>query len=62
MQVLYSAIALFLLLFLLLTLVAGLWRVLHGPTPADRLFLKYQVAAIEGVIDTKIHATFLARL
>ncbi len=22
---------------LLLTLVAGLWRVLHGPTPADRM-------------------------
>ena len=24
-------------LFLLLTLVAGLWRVLQGPTPADRM-------------------------
>ena len=24
-------------LFLLLTLVAGLWRVLRGPTPADRM-------------------------
>ncbi len=33
MQVLYSAIA----LFLLLTLIAGLWRVLSGPTPADRM-------------------------
>jgi len=33
MQVLYSAVA----LFLLLTLVAGLWRVLRGPTPADRM-------------------------
>ena len=33
MELLYSAMA----LFLLLTLVAGLWRVLHGPTPADRM-------------------------
>jgi len=33
MDVLYSVIA----LFLLLTLAAGLWRVLHGPTPADRM-------------------------
>lgn len=24
-------------LFLLLTLIAGLWRVLRGPTPADRM-------------------------
>lgn len=24
-------------LFLLLTLVAGMWRVLQGPTPADRM-------------------------
>ncbi len=24
-------------LFLLLTLVAGLWRILRGPTPADRM-------------------------
>ena len=33
MNVLYSGMA----LFLLLTLVAGLWRVLRGPTPADRM-------------------------
>ena len=33
MEVLYSGVA----LFLLLTLVAGLWRVLRGPTPADRM-------------------------
>jgi len=33
MEVLYSGMA----LFLLLTLVAGLWRVLRGPTPADRM-------------------------
>ena len=33
MDVLYSGTA----LFLLLTLVAGLWRVLRGPTPADRM-------------------------
>ncbi|MEA3302986.1 MAG: pH regulation protein F, partial [Pseudomonadota bacterium] len=29
----YSAMA----LFLLMTLIAGLWRVLRGPTPADRM-------------------------
>ena len=33
MEILYLAIA----LFLLLTLVAGLWRVLQGPTSADRM-------------------------
>ena len=33
MELLYLAIA----LFLLLTLVAGLWRVLRGPTSADRM-------------------------
>ena len=33
MDVLYSVTA----LFLLLTLAAGLWRVLRGPTPADRM-------------------------
>lgn len=33
MTPLYLALA----LFLLLTLAAGLWRVLHGPTPADRM-------------------------
>ncbi|HID73029.1 TPA: pH regulation protein F [Candidatus Micrarchaeota archaeon] len=33
MDILYSAMA----LFLLMTLVAGLWRVLRGPTPADRM-------------------------
>ena len=33
MTLLYSSMA----LFLLLTLVAGLWRVLRGPTPADRM-------------------------
>lgn len=33
METLYLAIA----LFLLLTLVAGLWRVLRGPTSADRM-------------------------
>lgn len=33
MEVLYSGTA----LFLLLTLVAGLWRVLRGPMPADRM-------------------------
>jgi len=33
MEWLYAATA----LFLLLTLVAGLWRVLHGPTAADRM-------------------------
>jgi len=33
MELLYSGIA----LFLLLTLVAGLWRVLRGPTAADRM-------------------------
>ena len=33
MDVFYLGMA----LFLLLTLVAGLWRVLRGPTPADRL-------------------------
>lgn len=33
MEVLYSGMA----LFLLLTLVAGLWRVLQGPTAADRM-------------------------
>lgn len=33
MELLYSAMA----LFLLMTLVAGLWRVLHGPTAADRM-------------------------
>lgn len=33
MGVLYSVMA----LFLLLTLVAGLWRVLRGPTAADRM-------------------------
>jgi len=33
MEVLYLGVA----LFLLLTLVAGLWRVLRGPTPADRM-------------------------
>lgn len=33
MEAVYSGIA----LFLLLTLVAGLWRVLRGPTAADRM-------------------------
>ncbi len=33
MEMLYSGMA----LFLLLTLVAGLWRVLRGPTAADRM-------------------------
>jgi multicomponent Na+:H+ antiporter subunit F len=33
MDILYSGLA----LFLMLTLMAGLWRVLHGPTPADRM-------------------------
>lgn len=33
MEILYFAMA----LFLLLTLLAGLWRVLRGPTPADRM-------------------------
>jgi len=33
MELLYSGIA----LFLLSTLVAGLWRVLRGPTAADRM-------------------------
>jgi len=33
MEVLYLGMA----LFLLLTLVAGLWRVLRGTTPADRM-------------------------
>ncbi len=33
MQALYLGMA----LFLLLTLIAGLWRVLCGPTPADRM-------------------------
>lgn len=33
MDVFYSVMA----LFLLMTLVAGLWRVLRGPTPADRM-------------------------
>jgi multicomponent Na+:H+ antiporter subunit F len=33
MDLLYSGMA----LFLLMTLVAGLWRVLRGPTPADRM-------------------------
>lgn len=33
MEILYLGIA----LFLLLTLVAGLWRVLRGPTSADRM-------------------------
>ncbi len=33
MQMLYFGMA----LFLLLTLVAGLWRVLRGPTAADRM-------------------------
>ncbi|MCU7800367.1 MAG: hypothetical protein KZQ70_09530 [gamma proteobacterium symbiont of Lucinoma myriamae] len=33
MEILYLAIA----LFLLLTLVAGLWRVLRGPTSAARM-------------------------
>ena len=33
MDKLYLAIA----LFLLLTLVAGMWRILKGPTPADRM-------------------------
>ena len=33
MDVFYLGMA----LFLLLTLVAGLWRVLRGPTPADRM-------------------------
>lgn len=33
MQTLYMALA----LFLLLNLVAGLWRVLRGPTAADRM-------------------------
>ena len=33
MDLLYSGMA----LLLLMTLVAGLWRVLRGPTPADRM-------------------------
>ena len=33
MQILYLSIA----VFLLLTLVAGLWRVLRGPSSADRM-------------------------
>ena len=33
MDVFYSVMA----LVLLMTLVAGLWRVLRGPTPADRM-------------------------
>jgi len=33
MQALYLGMA----LLLLLTLIAGLWRVLRGPTPADRM-------------------------
>ena len=33
MEALYSGVA----LLLLLTLVAGLWRILRGPTPADRM-------------------------
>jgi len=33
MDIFYSAMA----LFLLMTLIAGLRRVLHGPTPADRM-------------------------
>lgn len=32
-----TAVYLVMTLFLLLTLVAGLWRVLHGPTAADRM-------------------------
>ena len=33
MDTLYLSVA----LFLLLTLVAGMWRILQGPTPADRM-------------------------
>ncbi len=33
MEALYLTLA----VFLLLTLVAGLWRILQGPTPADRM-------------------------
>ena len=33
MQILYFTMA----LFLLLTLIAGMWRVLRGPTAADRM-------------------------
>ncbi len=33
MNILYVGMA----LFLLLTLVAGMWRILQGPTPADRM-------------------------
>lgn len=33
MQILYFSLA----LFLLLNLGAGMWRVLRGPTPADRM-------------------------
>ena len=33
MDTLYLGLA----LFLLLTLVAGMWRILQGPTPADRM-------------------------
>ncbi len=33
METLYLGVA----LFLILTLIAGLWRVFRGPTPADRM-------------------------
>jgi len=33
MQILYFTLA----LFLLLNLIVGMWRVLHGPTTADRM-------------------------
>jgi len=32
-----AMVNLFVALLLLATLTAGLWRVLHGPTPADRM-------------------------
>mgnify|MGYP003676816280 CR=1 FL=1 len=39
MQTLYFGLA----LFLLLSLVAGMWRVLRGPTAADRMLAAYEI-------------------
>lgn len=56
MEVLYSGMA----LFLLLTLVAGLWRVLRGPTPADRM-LAAQLFGITAVASLLLLAEAFGR-
>lgn len=72
METFYFALA----IFLLLNLGAGMWRVLHGPTPADRmmavqlfgttavatLLLLAQATATSAVRDTALMFALLAAI